>query len=169
VSVAEPLIIEQRSGFTLATIMARKATPMDRLETALGLALPVTPSAKSGKGMTLVATGPGTWLAMGDGSGETTPAALSQRLAGLASVVDQSSGYAIFRLSGRGARTLLQRGAPVDLHPSAFSPGSAAVTLIAHIGVLIWQADHLPTYEVAIFRSLAASFGAWLEAGVAAL
>jgi len=167
--VAESLIIEQRGGFTLATIMARKATTIDRLEAAIGFAPPTVPAAKSVKQMTLIATGPGTWLAVGDGSDGTTAAALSLRLAGLASVVDQSSGYAIFRLSGSGARTLLQRGAPIDLHPSAFSPGSAAVTLIAHIGVVIWQEDQLPTYNVAIFRSLSASFGDWLRAAVAAL
>jgi sarcosine oxidase subunit gamma len=87
----------------------------------------------------------------------------------MASVSDQSGGYVILRISGPAARTLLQRGAPVDLHPSAFGPGSVAATVIAHIGVIIRQLDATPAYEIALFRSYAASFGHWLDAAVAAL
>ena len=94
----------------------------------------------------------------------TGPRGLRERLGALASVSDQSSGYVVFRLSGGGARTLLQRGAAIDFQPPAFAPGSVATTVIAHIGVIIWQVDEEPVYDIALFRSFAASFLDWFEA-----
>jgi heterotetrameric sarcosine oxidase gamma subunit len=89
---------------------------------------------------------------------------LAARLAGIASVSDQSSGYAVLRIGGSASRDLLSRGAFIDFHPARFGPGSAAVAVIAHIGVILWQIDDAPTYEVALFRSYAASFWHWIEA-----
>lgn len=167
--MAEPVTVELRSNVTLATIMARKAVSADQLGDALGCPLPEGPSIASNGALTLVGTGPGVWLALGDGREDFAAAGLARRLAGLAAVSDQSSGYTIFRLSGPGARTLLQRGVSIDLHPSAFSAGSAATTVIAHIGVNLWQIDDLPIYEVAVFRSLSTSFRHWTDAGVEGL
>jgi sarcosine oxidase subunit gamma len=87
----------------------------------------------------------------------------------LASVSDQSSGYAVLRVTGPTARHLLSRGAFIDFHPSVFGPGSAAVTTIAHIGVVLWQLDDAPTYDVALFRSYAESFWHWIETTCAAV
>jgi sarcosine oxidase subunit gamma len=84
-------------------------------------------------------------------------------------VSDQSSGYVVYRLAGPAARTLLQRGAAIDLHPAAFPPRAAAVTMIAHLGVILWLADEAPTFEVAVFRSFAGSFQHWLETAGQAL
>jgi methylglutamate dehydrogenase subunit D len=41
--------------------------------------------------------------------------------------------------------------------------------VIAHIGVILWQLDDAPTFEVATFRSYAFSFRRWLDATAAAL
>ena len=131
----------ERTGLSLATVMARKGA-----DHAAIMAAACVP---------LVATGPGTWLALGD---------VGNRLARLASVSDQSGGYLIYRLAGPDARALLQKGTFIDLHPGAFGPGSSAVTVIAHIGVILWQVDAAPTYEIALFRSFAGSFRHWVEA-----
>jgi sarcosine oxidase subunit gamma len=72
------------------------------------------------------------------------------------------------RFSGPAARDLLSRGAFIDFHPSAFGPGSTAVTAIAHIGIILWQLDDTPAFEVALFRSYAASFWRWVEMTCAA-
>jgi sarcosine oxidase subunit gamma len=77
-------------------------------------------------------------------------------------VSDQSDGRGVFRVSGRGAREALAKGVPIDLHPRAFTTGDAAVTLAAHIPIHVWQVDALPTYEIAVARSLATSFLDWL-------
>lgn len=194
------LIIEQRSGLGLAAIMARKGIGADRIGTALGIAAPERPALVRGSdGLGLIGTGAGTWLAHADQVPPLWADSLRDRLAGLASVSDQSDGYVVFRLSGPGARTVLQRGAAIDFHPDAFGPGSAATTVIAHIGAIIWQDDAGPAchggtevpspaitpaitldviregaavpscYHVAVFRSLADSFRRWLDHAAAAL
>jgi sarcosine oxidase subunit gamma len=87
---------------------------------------------------------------------------LAATLKGLASVSDQSDGRAILRISGSRARDVLAKGLPIDLHPSVFGPGSAATSVIALMGVTLWQVDDAPTYDLAVFRSLAGSFWTWL-------
>ena len=94
---------------------------------------------------------------------------MQERLPGLAPVSDQSSSYVVTRLSGPDARRLLRRGLSIDLHPDAFVPGSAATSVIAHIGVIVWQVDDAPTYDLAVFRSLHASLRHWIEITAASL
>lgn len=167
--VAEACDIVERAGLALATVMARRGVAVEGIGDALGLAVPKGPGTARAGLLTLVGTGPGTWLAVQEGDEGDFAEHLSARLAGLASVSDQSSGYAIFRLSGPAARTLLQRGLAIDLHPEAFAPGSAATSQIAHMGVILWQVDATPTYDIALFRSYAHSFRHWLDTGLAAL
>lgn len=75
----------------------------------------------------------------------------------------------MFRLSGSDATALLRRGAFLDFSPPAFGPGSVAVTVIAHIGVIIRQLDDTPSYDLAVFRSLGESFRHWLTITAASL
>ena len=164
------LHVERRVGFGLATIMARKGVDAGTIGAALGVDAPSRPALVRGQaGMALIGTGPGSWLAYADGVSPLWAETLRERLAGLASVSDQSDGYSILRLSGEGARTVLQRGGAMDFHRDAFSAGSAATTVIAHIGVIIWQVDDQPTYDVATFRSFSHSFRHWLDQTAAAL
>lgn len=161
--MAERLTIEQREGLRFASVMARKGVTATRIGEALGLAIAEGPRVSGDADLALIGTGPGTWLALG------SIEALRARLESLASLSDQSGGYAVFRLSGEGARTVLQRGAAIDFHPSAFATGSVATTVIAHIGVIIWQVDDQPAYDGAVFRSYADSFRHWLDLAAAAL
>jgi heterotetrameric sarcosine oxidase gamma subunit len=57
------------------------------------------------------------------------------------------------------------KGVPIDLHPAAFAD-DVAVTVIAHIGAIVWQSapDH---FSIAIFRSYAGSFWHWRAASAA--
>ena len=164
--MAEALIIEEREGLGLASVMARKGVTAAMLGEALGLVIAEGSRVSAGPDLALIGTGPGTWLASGNPG---LAARLGARLGPLASLSDQSGGYAVFRLSGVGARTVLQRGAAIDFHPSLFAAGSVATTVIAHIGVIIWQVDDLPIYDVAVFRSYAASFRHLLDLTAAAL
>ena len=164
----EPVTIEERTEFGLATVMARKGVTAQSIADALGVPMVDGPQWSSHGELALLGSGPGTWLALADGAADHATR-LRAALGQLASVADQSGAYVILRISGPEARTVLQRGAPVDLHPTAFGPGSVAVTVIAHIGVVIRQLDETPAYEVAVFRSYAASFRHWLDQAVAAL
>jgi sarcosine oxidase subunit gamma len=149
--------------------MARKGASQKVIGEAVGVVPPSGPEAVFGKQLSLIGIGPGVWLAFAEQSDGDWCPHLTQSLEGQASVSDQSSGYVILRLSGSGARTVLQRGASIDLAPAIFQPGASAATMISHMSVWIWQVDDRPTYDVAIFRSFADSFRHWLNAAVAAL
>ena len=159
----------EQVGRGIATVMARKGVGAEQIGEALGLELANGPAAVSKGAITALGTGPGTWLVTDETAGLDFADRLQEQLSGLASVSDQSSGYVIVRLSGPDARIVLQRGASIDFHPDAFWTGSVATTVIAHIGVIIWQVDELPTFDVAVFRSLAGSFQHWLKEAAAVL
>ena len=163
------LIINERSGFGIATVMGRKAASAAALENVLGFAPPEGPVRIKRDGLAWIGTGPATWLAMTDAPETGWPASLEQRLKGLASISDQSGSCRIFHVAGDKARSLLQRGAFIDLHADAFGQGSAATTVIAHMGVVFWQADDDSGFEAAAFRSYAPSFLRWLNATSTAL
>jgi sarcosine oxidase subunit gamma len=167
--VAEAVDITALSGFGLATVMARKGVDRAALGKVLGVDLPDRPGWASNGDLKLIGTGPGMWLALAEDAASDHAARVQTMVGPLASVSDQSSSYVIHRLSGPGARTMLQRGAAIDFHPSAFAPGSAATTVIAHIGVILWQVDDTPTYDIACFRSYADSFRHWICQCAAAL
>lgn len=168
--MADPFLLSRhgREGLAIAAVMARKNIGADAIGAALNMTLADGPVLSYGPDILLVGTGPGCWLAIADAAPDFA-ASLTARLAGLASITDQSSGYSITRIAGEGARRLLQRGAAIDLHPAAFAAGSVATTVIAHIGVIFWQIDDAPTYDIATFRSFAGSFSHWLDQTTMAL
>lgn len=158
------LTVVERRGLSIASIEARRNVDHQQISSALGVSLTAGRTSTGTDALTLVTTGPGTWLALAEDTNLRWAATLANKLAGLAAVSDQSSAYTVLQLSGPAARTLLARGAHVDFHAASFSPGSVASTVIAHVAVTIWQRDAQPTYEVALFRSYAATFRDWLIA-----
>jgi methylglutamate dehydrogenase subunit D len=115
--------------------------------------------------VSFVGYGPGQWLAVSETLGsETLARDLAHRLKGLASISDQSGGRTVLRLSGPHARDVLAKGLSIDLHPRAFAAGNAATSTISLMGVQLWQVDDTPIYDIALFRSVSASFWRWLTA-----
>jgi heterotetrameric sarcosine oxidase gamma subunit len=168
--VADVLQIAARGKIALATVMARKGVDAAAIGASLGLTPPTGPRAARDETMTLIGVGPGAWLAISEYGQSGWADMLGGKLAGMASVSDQTSGYVVLRVSGEGAGDLLQKGAFVDLDPTAFPIGAAATTVIAHIGVILWKVDD-STFDVALFRSFAGSFRDWIAAsapGIAA-
>ena len=163
------IAIAVREGLSMASVMARKGVPDEAIADALGHGMPDSPRAQFAGPTTVLGTGPGAWLVIDERANAGLAEILQARLAGLASVCDQSSGYVVHRVSGPGARTLVRRGAAIDVHPSCFGPGSAATTVMAHIGVILWQVDEGPTYDFATFRSFAGSFRHWLDQTAASI
>lgn len=170
-SVATPdLSIISRDNLVLASIAAGKGR-LDDVRTIIrdtyGVDLPTKPERVEGNNIAFVWAGPDQWLAVaergGDGGfGRDLEAELKPLLNGKAAVVDQSDGRAVIRISGVKAREVLAKGLPIDLHPSAFPTNGVAITHASHIGIVIWQIDETPTYEIAMFRSFADSFAHWL-------
>jgi methylglutamate dehydrogenase subunit D len=168
---APGVTIEERRGLGIATVAARKGQE-EALKAAVaeayGVELLDGSRVVQGPQASFVGYGPGQWLAVSATlADETLARDLAARLKGLASISDQHGGRTVLRLSGLRARDVLAKGLPIDLHPRAFGPGSAATSTIAFMGVQLWQADDAPTYDIAVFRSVSESFWRWLTASAA--
>ncbi len=166
----EGVTVSVRDDLTLASLAAAKGK-REALAAAIqdryGVALPSTPERVEGNGIAFLWAGPDQWLAAAERTGgRDLDAELQPIVAGLAAVTDQTDARAILRVSGPRAREVLAKGVPLDLHPRVFGPGSVAITHASHIGVILWQTDAAPSYELAVFRSFAQSLAEWLEASV---
>ena len=167
--MVEAIDIQTLSGVGLASVIARRSVGAAEVAGALGLAPAEGPRWSGGAGRTLIGVGPGAWLLLQETGGPDFIPGLRAALGKAAYVADQSGAYTLRRLSGPGAQPLLQRGVPVDLHPDAFPLGAAAVTVIAHIGAVLWRLEPPAGFGLAVFRSYAASFDHWLAQAAAAL
>ena len=169
VFVADGVYISERFDLSLASILARRGASDAAIGQAIAIDMPVGPIWTTTDIAEIVGTGPGTWLALRRAASSGWFSELESRLVGLASMSDQTGAYRLFRLEGPDAQTLLQRGAPVDLSDLAFPAGSAAVTMIGHVDVMIRRLADEQGYEVAVYRSYAESFLRWVDATVAEL
>ncbi len=70
------------------------------------------------------------------------------------SVVDNSSGYTMLRISGEKARDTIKKGCPLDIYPKVFGPGSMALTRIMHADVLLHHPED-KLYDLYIRKSFA--------------
>jgi methylglutamate dehydrogenase subunit D len=145
-----------------------------RVQERLGLRLPMAAQQTENSSnlgldsLNFIWAGPGRWLARTSAqTGASLEAMLRGELSGVASVINQTDGRCVFRISGANLREVLAKGLPIDLDPRAFGPGDTALSLIGHINVHFWQVDRAPTYDFAVPRSFAASFCEWLFAAAA--
>lgn len=153
----------------LARMIARKGRAGDlaaAIRSRYGLDLPSTPRRVAQGGLAFIWSGPGQWLAVAE-DGRDLARELTDAIGAFAAASDQSDGLAVLRVSGPRVRDALIKGVGLDLHPRAFAPGDAAVTVIAHVGAQLWQLDDRPSYEIAVYRSFAGSLWRWLEASAA--
>jgi methylglutamate dehydrogenase subunit D len=163
---APGVTIAERTGASLCRVLARKGAEgelADRVRQVFGVELPREPRCTAIVPVAFAWAGPSQWLAMGvGGDSRTFELQLRSSLARVAAVMDQSDGRTIVRIGGPRARDALAKGVHIDLHPSVFRPGDAAVTAVANVGVHFWQVDAVPTYEFAVLRSFAVSFWEWI-------
>ena len=161
--------IEERSGLGLATVAARKRAPLRvAVKASYGVDLPDGSTVVHGPEVSFCGYGPGQWLAVSESLGnEALAGDLAQKLKGLASISDQSGGRTVLRISGPRARDVLAKGLPLDLDPRSFPLGSAATSTVSLMGVQLWQTDDTRSYDIAVFRSVSASFWRWLTASAA--
>jgi heterotetrameric sarcosine oxidase gamma subunit len=155
-----------RTQYALADVLVRRRQegPLaSRVRELFGFEPPRDPHRVAAENTAFIWAGPGHWLATATGlDGHAFEARLRRELSGVASVTDQSHGRMVIGAAGPKTRDVLAKGVPLDLHPRAFGPGNAAVTIVAHMGVHLWQLDPTPTYELAVFRSNASEFWHWL-------
>ena len=160
------LTIEEQTDLALATVLARRGRERafrDAVVAAYGIEPPDGPRLARAGDVSFAGIGVGQWMAAAHGEAAAGFVAhLRERLAGLASVMDQSDGRVVLKIYGDRVRDVLAKGVPVDLHPWRFKTGDVATTLVAHIGVQLAQLDDRPTYQLMAFRSLAGSLWSWL-------
>ena len=164
--------VTAREGLELATIIGHRgrSAELDRLlSEALGAEPAETPqSRRERRTCDLIWSGSGPMAlsqaeARSFDAADARPSSSAWRRS-----ADQSDARAVLRLSGRAnPQRRSPRAVCIDLHPGVFRPGDVALTAIAHIGVQLWQLDDGPTYELAVFRSMAMSFWSWFQGAAA--
>ena len=133
------------------------------IDEALGAPLPrkVAETSRSGE-HTALWLGPDEWLVVSEADADSLVDRL-RRAAGEtpAQVLDLSANRTVIELTGPGARSVLEKGCPADLHPRAFADGSAIVTSLARVPLLVWKVD-AEHFRVMPRASLARYVAAWL-------
>lgn len=164
--------VETEAGVTLSArasvrqtlVLAHRGQAERLVETCRtrGLDLPPPGRASIGRDLTIVATGPGQWLAVGEDFSADLAGQLFAPLSGACTLVRADDARVLLHIGGPAARKMLAKLLSIDLHPRVFSPGTAAVTLAAGIAVTLWQLDPTPRYALATPRSTARSLWHWL-------
>lgn len=159
------VVLALRHPLSIVTVIARKGKAevlSETMQRHFGVACPAPGLSAAGERLTLHWCGFEQWYAVAEGWPDgTLYDKLGRRLAGLASLSDQSHGRVMLRISGPRARDVLAKGTPVDLHPRAFGPGRSAATQMAHVGVHLAQVGP-DVFELSLFRGFAESFWEWL-------
>jgi sarcosine oxidase subunit gamma len=115
---------------------------------------PVEPnSTETVDGKTVLWLGPDEWLVLGGSEGDYPHSAAA---------VDVSANRVILELTGADAVDVLAQGCSLDLHPSAFAPGSCAQTLLARAQVILVRPGE-SGFLVLVRPSFAPYLRAWLE------
>ena len=89
--------------------------------------------------------------------GEADREALQERLSAGAWCTEQTDNWVALRLKGGNTRAALERICPIDLDGSAFPPGSAARTVMEHMGAII-MCEERDCYVILSASSSAGSF-----------
>ena len=76
-------------------------------------------------------------------------------------VVDLSANRTTFELTGPQARSVLEKGCSLDLHPRVFKTGTAYSTEIANIPALLWKTGD-ESFRIFPRASFAEFLGRWL-------
>ena len=106
---------------------------------------------------TLLRLGPDEWLVIGPESDTDAltagiAASLGTRFHALADISHRNLAFGV---SGPGAAGILNAGCPLDLHPSAFPPGSGTRTLLGKAEIVLIRPGDEPVFRVECWRSFA--------------
>lgn len=158
-------------GISIATVQAAAALVIarpgqaglaKRFRSVVGVPLPDVGRRTASGSRSAANIGPGRWMVYDEGELVPLATSIADGLEGLVSVTDQSDALAIVRLSGPAISAMMSKCVAIDLGSSAFGPGHSAVTTVALMRAYVAQLDALPTYEIAVPRSLAGSLLAHL-------
>lgn len=77
-------------------------------------------------------------------------------------VIDVSDARAVFRLTGKGVREVIAKGAPADLSEDAFGPGQIRRTRLGQVACAYWMSGP-DQFDLICFRSVADFVFEWLS------
>lgn len=156
-------VTEQAGGRTFVVLARRDgaASLVERCQ-GLGVVLPVTPRRVVGHGHVVLWTGPGQWQVQSADEEAERLLALFASIPTLCSTVVLDDSRIVLAVSGPRARDTLSKMLTIDLHPRAFRPGDAAVTVAGGISVLVSRRDDEDVFDCAVPRSFVLGFWDWL-------
>ena len=158
---------------TLVQVFARKQRAAElaaALRVTHGLELPSPGHATTSGEISALWIQPDGWLLTGPRGAEGALAAAMKSTCGDAgSVVDQTHGHAVLRLSGTNAPLVLMKLCRIDLHPRVFGRGCVAATPVAELPCLLHQLDAMPSYDLIFPATYASSFVASLTHAAASV
>ncbi len=133
----EVLVAMQRR-VPMVTLKAEPTKPTRAaIKRALGTPVPAPRTIANG----VAWMAPDEWLIMVP-EGQTPQAVIGRLTAEIKApmlAVDVSDARAVFTLKGNKAREVLAKGAPVDLSPTAFTPGDFRRTRLGQVAVAFWM------------------------------
>jgi methylglutamate dehydrogenase subunit D len=132
-----------------------------------GQAKRVTEILKALRGVRVMGAGPDQYYVQAETMADGKLAAdLKAKLGVAASVIDQSHGRVVIRISGPRARYVLAKGTPADLHSDHFPLSHSAMTTMAHVGVHLTRTGK-NEFTLSVFRGFSESFWEWLTESAA--
>lgn len=162
--------IEEIAGRSLVSVTARR----DAGERVAGIVsrtfsldLPEPGRLSQGPETSFVWMGRDQWFA--DAARDGVPdlhAALRDALGETASLTEQSDAWVRIRLTGPAVAGALEKLSMLDLDPDRFPAGSAARTVMEHLGVVVLRPSDADGFEIWSARSSAASLLHALRAAV---
>ncbi|HEY5102545.1 MAG TPA: sarcosine oxidase subunit gamma family protein [Steroidobacteraceae bacterium] len=168
------VVVFDRDALAIATLLTRKNQApalAQRVRARFGLELPNGPRRVARDDIALLQTAPEAWLVTREEGGDGFAAFVSDALGDVAAVADQSSAYAILRVTGPAVRATLAKILPIDLHEHVLGINKVASTMASHVAATLWRledaADGSSVFEIAVFRSFAASFWHSLDSSAA--
>jgi len=154
--------ISEVTDLALASLSTRRGQETEvraRAKARFGLEPPPPGRTATGDGMTVLSTGHQQWFVeAAESAAGGLEALLRETFEDAAAVTDQSDGWAHLRLEGPATRAVLEKLCPLDLHPSAFSPGTTARTTMEHLSAIVTLRDDRGSFSILTPRSSAGSF-----------
>jgi methylglutamate dehydrogenase subunit D len=159
------VIVSARDALAVTSLLIRKGQACafaERVRARFGVELPSGACRVAHDDIAFLHTGPQAWLVTREVGGDGFAALVSDALGDVAAVADQSSAYAILRMTGPSVRSTLAKLLPIDLYEHEFEINKVASTTASHVGATLWRledaVDGAPVFEIAVYRSFAASF-----------
>lgn len=151
--------IEDLDIYSMACSSNKYSKLKTEFKQKIGIDLPVTGTANGSisEGILIIGMAQDQWFMFSKTHTkkllENIPATMGQ----CAYFTHQSDSWVALRLVGKLAIPALERICSIDLHPSVFMPGSAARTLMEHLGVVVYCED-INHYILLSASSSASSF-----------